>query len=539
MRGNTEERTLHFKNAKDGHIRKIVDDWRCNTYDKRWSPSRRCRLSMIGKNIDIYDWARDKKFFRRLIPEFKEKNGTYTQGLRGRGHLYCADDFARVTYPECTSGNYSKENPCHEWLSKSGWCGNTYKHRFAGTDCRPVPNLGLVELHEGETEESCRKKCEDDEYCHFFSIGRTKDTVHRVCYNITGSAGESSCIREWRYGIKGPYDGQCRIYKKECQRWASSEEAGMILRGASQDNRDGIRTNEYYVDSKKYEEMKRSVKDHYGLWLKYEKKLGMKSYHLRKYRDVFGDEFNSSEEAKRRCTNEGYHLCRKTEVIVGATTCKNGWTSDGGVGCDGNKKWSPNGKASAHCCDNNPSDCSENQYLKDGKCELIPTCSENQWLNNNECKDHTTCSDTQVEARKPDSRRDRTCRDRKSSDCKDTEWFNNGKCQTKMSQSECDGTLFKTHSKEKDNSCYKSTFTKEEEKLCSYTGFPAFESNVSLDDCKAKCIDTPNCDFIMFRAKTQWKGREYLIYAEYTIVRVKIGKYENPNHIKRVLQRMF
>ena len=37
---------------------------------------------------------------------------------------------------ECTSGNYSKKNPCREWLGKDGWCGN--EHKDDGTDCRPM-----------------------------------------------------------------------------------------------------------------------------------------------------------------------------------------------------------------------------------------------------------------------------------------------------------------------------------------------------------------------------------------------------------------
>ena len=40
------------------------------------------------------------------------------------------------TAPEkCVSGNYSKENPCKEWMSKWGWCGNTDAHKNDGTDC--------------------------------------------------------------------------------------------------------------------------------------------------------------------------------------------------------------------------------------------------------------------------------------------------------------------------------------------------------------------------------------------------------------------
>ena len=40
------------------------------------------------------------------------------------------------TAPEkCVSGNYSKENPCKEWMSQWGWCGNTDAHKNGGTDC--------------------------------------------------------------------------------------------------------------------------------------------------------------------------------------------------------------------------------------------------------------------------------------------------------------------------------------------------------------------------------------------------------------------
>ena len=41
----------------------------------------------------------------------------------------------------CTSGNYSEGNPCHEWLSKYGWCGKTWAHKDGGTDCRPETDV--------------------------------------------------------------------------------------------------------------------------------------------------------------------------------------------------------------------------------------------------------------------------------------------------------------------------------------------------------------------------------------------------------------
>ena len=81
--------------------------------------------------------------------EIEPRSGTacsYAGGELYRGHV---ED---VTPHACRSGHYSTKNPCKEWLSQWGWCGNTAAHRDNGTDCRGLKRA--VNVYEEENEYS-------------------------------------------------------------------------------------------------------------------------------------------------------------------------------------------------------------------------------------------------------------------------------------------------------------------------------------------------------------------------------------------------
>ena len=95
---------------------------------------------------------------------------------------------------ECMSENYSKENPCKEWLSEYGWCGNTDEHKNNGIDCTR-PGISGAST---ETGSVCYT---DDAGTIKFGEKPTTDTKwYQVCGNNTEKFKQKIRLAELEWG---------------------------------------------------------------------------------------------------------------------------------------------------------------------------------------------------------------------------------------------------------------------------------------------------------------------------------------------------